>query len=73
MKPMFLIGSVLLILGLLSFFVPIPHTERHGISAGDLSVGIKTKHSETVSPVISCVLILAGAGMLIAGRGSLKS
>jgi len=68
MKPLSLIGAVLLILGVLSFFVPVPHTERHGISAGDVSVGIKKKNSETVSPVISCVLILAGAGMLIAGR-----
>jgi hypothetical protein len=73
MKPMFWIGAVLIVLGVLSFFVPVPHTERHGISAGDLSVGIKTKHSETVSPVVSCVLILAGAGMLIVGRGSSKA
>jgi hypothetical protein len=68
MKPLSLIGAVLLVLGVLSFFVPVPHTERHGVSAGDLSVGVKTKHSETVSPIISCVLIVAGAGMLIAGR-----
>jgi hypothetical protein len=73
MKMMFWIGLLLIILGVLSFFVPVPHTERHGVSAGDLSVGIKTKHSETVSPIVSCVLIVAGAGMVIAGRGSLKA
>jgi hypothetical protein len=58
-----------LVLGILSFFVPIPHSEHHGVSAGDLHVGINTEHSDRMPPAISVVLVVAGAGMMIAGRG----
>jgi hypothetical protein len=68
MKALFWIGLVVLALGVLSLFVPIPHSERAGIEAGDFSVGVTTRHKETVSPIVSGVLILAGAGMMIAGR-----
>jgi uncharacterized membrane protein len=67
-KLLFWIGVVALILGVISIFVPIPHSEREGISAGGVSVGIQTQHSETVSPIISGVLILGGIGMVIAGK-----
>jgi hypothetical protein len=70
MKPLFWIGTVLLVLGIASLFVPIPHTERQGISAGGLSAGIETHHQETVSPIVSGVLILAGAGLMFAGKKS---
>jgi hypothetical protein len=69
MKPLFWIGTVLLVLGIASLFVPIPHTERQGIKAGGLSAGIETHHQETVSPIVSGVLILAGAGLMFAGKG----
>ena len=68
MKALFGIGLVLLILGVVSLFVPIPQRERHGLSVGDVSVGITTRHDEKVSPVVSAVLILGGVGMLIAAR-----
>ena len=60
MKALFWIGTVLLVLGIASFFVPIPHTERQGFKAGSLSVGFETQHQETVSPIVSGALILAG-------------
>jgi hypothetical protein len=69
MKALFVIGLVVLALGILSFFVPFPHTENHGIKAGDVSIGVQTHDSERVSPAISVVLLLVGAGMMIAGRG----
>jgi hypothetical protein len=68
MKTLFGVGLAVLALGILSFFVPIPHSEHHGVSAGDLHVGINTEHSERVPPALSVLLIVAGAGMLIAGR-----
>jgi hypothetical protein len=68
MKAAFWIGVVLLILGLASFVVPIPQTERNSVSAGGITLGIKTQHQQTVSPVISAVLLLGGAGLIIAGR-----
>jgi len=57
-----------LILGVLSFLVPIPHKQRESFSAGGISMGIETQHSQTVSPIISAVMILGGAGMMIAGK-----
>ena len=58
----------MLVLGVLSLVVPIPHKEREGLSAGGISVGVETQHSQTVSPIISVVMILGGAGMMIAGK-----
>ena len=69
MKPLSWIGIVLVVLGLLSFVVPLPHSEHEGFSAGGMSVGVDTHHSETVSPIISAAMILGGAGILIVGRG----
>jgi hypothetical protein len=70
MKPLPLIGVVVLILGILSFFVPVPHSEHHGVNLGDAHVGITTHHEDMVPPVVSVVLIVVGAGLLIAGRKS---
>ena len=67
MKVLFSIGLVLVLLGLISLVVPIPHNERQGVSAGGLSVDIQTRHSEKVSPIISAVMILGGAGMMVVG------
>ncbi len=67
MKPLFLIGLVVLVLGALSFFVPIPHTENHGIKVGDASIGVQTHDSEHIAPAISGVLVAVGAVMMVAG------
>jgi hypothetical protein len=69
MKTLFGVGLVVVVLGIMSFFVPIPHTEHHGVSAGDLHVGVNTEHSDRMPPAVSIVLVVAGAGMMIAGRG----
>jgi len=68
MKPLFIVGLLVLVLGVALLFVPIPHSETHGIKAGDLSLGVKTTEHERLSPVISVVIILAGAGLMLAGR-----
>jgi hypothetical protein len=69
MRALFGVGLVVLVLGLLSFFVPVRHTEHHGVNAGDLHVGVNTEHSERVSPAVSVVLLVVGAGLMIAGKG----
>ena len=68
MKALFWFGLVVLILGIASLLVPIPHTDREGIKAGGVSLGVETRHDEKVSPIISAVLIVGGAGMMIAGK-----
>jgi hypothetical protein len=68
MRGLFWIGVVFVVLGIASLVVPIPHNERSGVKVGGASIGIETRHEEKVSPVISAVLIAAGAAMMIAGR-----
>ena len=67
MKPISWIGLVLLILGVLSFVVPLPHSESHGVKVGDASVGITTKSNEKVPPVVGGILCLVGAVMMVGG------
>jgi hypothetical protein len=70
MKVLMLVGVVVLALGIASFFVPVPHSEHHGVNLGDAHVGITTHDENTVPPVVSIVLIVVGAGLMIAGRKS---
>ena len=56
MKPLFWVGAVLLVAGILSFLVPIPQRETHGVKLGD-----------ALSPVVGGILCAVGAVMMIAG------
>jgi hypothetical protein len=68
MKGLFWIGLVVLVLGIASLFVPMPRNEHSGLQVGGVSIGVETQHSEKVSPIISAVMILGGAGLLIAAK-----
>ena len=70
MKPLMLVGLVVLVLGVLSFFVPFPHSEHHGVRVGDAHVGITTHDDQRVPPVMSIVLVVVGAGLMIVGNKS---
>ncbi len=70
MKTLMLVGVVVLVLGIVSFFVPIPHSEHHGVHIGDAHVGITTHDDQRVPPVASIVLVVVGAGLMIASRKS---
>lgn len=69
MKALFWLGLLVVIVGIVLLFVPIPHTEKHGVKAGDLSLGVETRTQEKLSPAISGVIVLAGVGLMIAARG----
>jgi uncharacterized protein YjeT (DUF2065 family) len=69
MKALFWLGLVAVIVGVGLLFVPIPHTEKHGVKAGDVSLGVETRTQEKISPAISGVIVLAGVGLMIAARG----
>ena len=68
MKVLFWIGLVVLVLGIVSLFIPIPHNQQQGIKAGDMSIGVEIQSKEKVSPILSAVLILGGVGLMIAGK-----
>jgi hypothetical protein len=61
------------VLGIASLLVPIPHTEKHGIKAGDVNIGVETTQSERVSPIISVVLIAGGIALTVGGARTLSS
>jgi len=68
MKALFWIGLVVLILGIVSLVVPIPHSEREGVTVGGVSLGVETRHEEKVHPALSAVMILGGLGAMAAGK-----
>ncbi len=70
MKMLLFAGLLLVVLGIASLVVPIPHTETDGIRVGDTNFGVQTSHSERVSPIISVVLIAGGIALSIAGSRS---
>ncbi len=70
MKILLFAGLLLIVLGLASLVVPIPHTETEGIKVGKTNLGVQTSHSEKVSPIISVVLIAGGIALSIAGARS---
>lgn len=59
---------MLLILGAASVVVPIPRNEREGIKVGGVSIGVETRHDDKTPPLVSAVIILAGAGLMVAGK-----
>jgi len=67
MKGLTWIGLALVILGLLSFVVPIPHQEDHSLQIGDAKIGVKTNNSERVPPLVSGLLIVGGVIAMAAG------
>jgi hypothetical protein len=68
MKGLLVVGVVVLILGVISFIVPIPSYHHHDVSVGDAHIGVTTEHDEKLSPGLSIVLVVVGAGLVIAGR-----
>jgi uncharacterized membrane protein len=67
MKALFVVGLLVLILGIASFFVALPHSENHGVKIGDASVGVQTTSSHKLPSAVGIVLIVGGIVMMIAG------
>ena len=67
MKALMIVGVLLVVLGIASLFVPIPHNENKGINAGDVHIGVQVRHDEKVSPIVTAVLLIAGVGLMVAG------
>lgn len=67
MKGLTLLGAILLILGVLAFAVPIPHSEDHSVKVGDTKIGVQTQHSDRLPPVLAGSLVVAGVVALAVG------
>ena len=67
MKALPLVGVLLLVLGVLSFVVPIPHRENHGVKIGDAKFSVETENSEKLPPAAGVVLLAGGVVALVLG------
>ena len=67
MKPVTLVGVLLLVLGLATFIVPIPHREQHGVQIGDAKIGVQTESSAKLPPAVGIVLLTGGVVALVLG------
>jgi hypothetical protein len=67
MKNLAIVGALLLVLGLVSFVVPLPHHENHGIKIGDAKIGVQTESSEKLPPAVGIVLVAGGVLALVVG------
>lgn len=67
MKAVLVIGLIILVLGILSFFVGIPRTENNGIKVGGAEIGVQTKHTDRIPPAGSIALVVGGIVLLAVG------
>ena len=67
MKALPLVGALLLVLGVLSFVVPVPSREDHSVKIGDAKIGVQTESSQKLPPAVGIVLVAGGVLALIMG------
>ena len=67
MKTLSLAGVLLLVLGVLSFVVPVPHREQHGVKLGDAKSSVETESSDKLPPAVGIVLLAGGVVALVLG------
>jgi hypothetical protein len=72
MRALFILGLLLIILGIASLFVPIPVREKHGFKAGPVSVGVETTEHKKVDPIVTGILIAGGVVLALAGRKGVR-
>jgi hypothetical protein len=60
MKRVTLVGVLLLVLGLLSFVVPIPRREDRGLQIGDAKIAVQSEHSDRLRPIVGGLLVVGG-------------
>ncbi len=70
MKALPIVGAVLILLGILSFFVPVPHNEDHSVKVGDAKIGIQTENSQKIPTGASVAILGAGVLALVLGSRS---
>lgn len=66
-RPLPLVGVLLLVLGILSFFVPIPTRETHSLKIGDAKFGVQTENSQKLPPAAGMILLGGGVAALVLG------
>jgi len=67
MRLLVIVGIAVLLLGILSFVVPIPISKTREVKAADASVTITTRHHEMLSPVVGSIVCAVGVLLVFVG------
>lgn len=67
MKTLLVLGILLLILGALSFVIPVPHRDDHTLRVGDSKFTLQTESREKLPPVVGVILLGGGILSLVLG------
>jgi hypothetical protein len=51
----------------LSFVVPVPTHENHGLKIGDAKISVQTENTEKLPPAVGIVLVAGGVVAMILG------
>lgn len=71
MRALLAIGVVLIVLGIVSLFVGLPHQQSSGLEVGGAKIGVQTHTSERI-PLPASIAIIAG-GVALAAVGGRSS
>jgi hypothetical protein len=67
MKTLFWFGLAVVVLGLLSFLIPITHTERQTFQTGGIGIGMSQTEQRRLPAAVGAILIVGGLSMMVGG------
>lgn len=67
MRALFWVGLLVLVLGIVSFFVSVPQRHEEGVKIGGAHIGVQETTHDKLPPWVGGVLIGGGIVMMIAG------
>ncbi len=65
MRGLLIFGIILIILGIVSLFISIPHRQTSGVKIGGAQIGVQTQTSEPF-PLPASIAIIVGGVILTA-------
>ena len=71
MRGLLVFGVLLILLGVASLFISIPHRQTSGLKIGDAQIGVQTQTSERFPLPASIAIIIGGVVLAaVGGRSS---
>jgi hypothetical protein len=67
MKALPVLGVLLMILGALTFVIPVSHRDDHSLKVGDAKFTLQTESREKLPPTVGIILIGGGVLSLVLG------
>ncbi len=70
MRGLLIFGVLLIVLGIASLFISIPHRQTSGIKVGGAQIGVQTETSERFPLPASIAIIIGGVVLAAVGARS---